>query len=194
MTAKLRYPHRLVTAATQNRIVSGQHFVASLPELFARWLRELHAAHQKAPILCVSILLAVRRLGGWSLHPVVLPPSGPITGARHGCSAQARQADIRNNRNTPSAPAKWTLCRPWRGAEQGLLLLSHTIARLQSAPWRKGVPSANAWRDASLADRAIWPHVNDQRTSLRDTLRRYSRMLHKKAVLVMAEVPCFREV
>ena len=30
---------------------------------------------------------------------------------------------------------------PWRGAEQGLLL-SHTIARLQYAPWRKGVPSA----------------------------------------------------
>ena len=120
MTAKLRYPHRLVTA-TQNRIVSGRHFVASLPEIVARWLRELHAAYQKAPILCVSILLAVRRLGGWSLHPVVFP-SGTITGARHGCSAQA---GIRNNRNTPSAPAKWTLCRPWRGAEQGLLFTYH---------------------------------------------------------------------
>lgn len=47
---------------------------------------------------------------------------------------------------------------------------------------------------ASLADRAIWPHVNDQRTCLRETLRRYSRTLHKKAVLVMAEVPCCREV
>jgi hypothetical protein len=83
---------------------------ALLRSLFARTRREMvegaACGALNAPILCVSIPLAVRRLGGWSLHPVVLP-SGPITGARHGCSAQA---GIRNNRNTPSAPAKWTLC------------------------------------------------------------------------------------
>ena len=47
---------------------------------------------------------------------------------------------------------------------------------------------------ASLADRGIWPHVNDQRTCLRETLRCYSRTLHKKSVLVMVEVPCSRQV
>lgn len=112
--------------------------------LFARTRREMvegaACGALNAPILCVSIPLAVRRLGGWSLHPVVLP-SGPITGARHGCTAQAFEITVTLRLHPQSGRY---VCRPWRGAEQGLLLLSHTIARLQSAPWRKGVPSANA--------------------------------------------------
>jgi hypothetical protein len=126
--------------------VSDQHFVASLPELVARSLRELHAAHELPPFFRKQYN---SQCGGWWM---VSPPRcvsvrerylrrGIHCGARHGCT-------VVNNRNTPYAPAKWTLCRlgtlAWGSTGLAAAFAYHR-ARLQSAPWRrKGVPSANA--------------------------------------------------
>jgi hypothetical protein len=88
--------------------MSGQYFVVSLPELVARLLRELHTAQRPHSLRKQYH----SQCGGWWM---VSPPRCASVRERYVRDPLRRSSRMHctgtgNNRNTPSAPAKWTVC------------------------------------------------------------------------------------